>query len=258
MSGCLKFFMTTPNREIQQLLESQYLYEPTKEYLDADFIVFSGGADIPPEVAYFEDFSLERARKVDPHVDYWYESSLNRTKIERKYFSSAVARGVPCVGICRGAQLLWALSGNEVWQDVDGHRGSHEAWVLDVLPTIKHYDTHMYNVNNLKKITITSTHHQQCRTDTVKTPYIPLVGARKSTTKRSWNGCKVVRAIPDPKLFPMWHHTSFDLEAFVIPETLSFGCQFHPEYEQEDSRMREWFCDTLAEFLYTDSMVEKE
>ncbi len=50
-----------------------------------------------------------------------------RDRTEMAFVERAVALGIPIIGICRGAQLLCALSGGKLVQHVDGHTwGKHD------------------------------------------------------------------------------------------------------------------------------------
>lgn len=94
-------------------LDQHYNVEVQYEIEDADLLVLPGGADIDPS---------------------WYghkqnrRTSCSKARDEREVtlFREAVKRGIPIVGICRGAQLSCALSGGLIIQDVSGHTRSHE------------------------------------------------------------------------------------------------------------------------------------
>lgn len=104
--------------------------EPSTKYRSSeiDLILFTGGADINPElyeqtIGKFINIDKERDQK---EIDiYWRYQSI------------------PKLGICRGSQLLTVLSGGELIQHTTGH-------------TKEHY----IDIKRYGKRLMTSTHHQ--------------------------------------------------------------------------------------------------
>lgn len=88
-----------------------------KDILDGsvDALVIWGGADISPTI-YNEA----------PNGSHADEKLSHRDQIEVNVCKAAIEAGVPIIGICRGAQLLCALAGGKLYQDVKGHQGDHE------------------------------------------------------------------------------------------------------------------------------------
>lgn len=83
----------------------------TRNIDEADLVMFTGGADINPSI-YGEKTSKT----------YWGNEA--RDKVEIEVFEAAVELGIPMIGICRGLQLICALCGGKVIQDVSNHAGS--------------------------------------------------------------------------------------------------------------------------------------
>lgn len=98
---------------------------------DADIVLFTGGADVDPSL--YDDIKHETTF-----------SYLERDLYEKEQFSKALSKGKFMLGICRGSQLLCALSGGKLIQDVNNHAG------------VKH--DIRFSDGDVKKIT--STHHQ--------------------------------------------------------------------------------------------------
>lgn len=102
---------------------------------DADFVVFTGGHDVNPEL--------------------YGEKALNKTYFDLERDEADIAlwqlcrrEGIPMVGICRGAQFLWVMKGGKLFQDVDNHNdGVHEILVF----------------KETKKYQASSVHHQMIR-----------------------------------------------------------------------------------------------
>mgnify|MGYP001590733606 CR=1 FL=1 len=94
--------------------------DPDEELVKlADFICFTGGADISPEI-YRHKKHLRTGN--DPQRDLYEITMYNLAKSHNK----------PCVGVCRGAQLLNCLSGGIMYQHVEGHANNgHNIYTVD-------------------------------------------------------------------------------------------------------------------------------
>lgn len=129
------------DREYEEMFDSHPSYEVTQDLDEADLVCFTGGTDIN------SDFYNE-----DPH----YAADLpdyGRDDYEAWVFNEMRVLGKPMVGICRGSQLLYALNGGKLNQDIGGHLGSHAATVTDPL------------TGDQEVMVVSSSHHQQMRYD---------------------------------------------------------------------------------------------
>jgi GMP synthase-like glutamine amidotransferase len=100
--------------------------------LEADLVVFSGGSDVDPQL-YGEK----------PHKSTFFDAK--RDDIDMRLYLMCLENGIPMLGICRGAQFLHVMNGGKLFQDVDGHNGSHS----------------MHDIMNNKHIEkVSSCHHQ--------------------------------------------------------------------------------------------------
>jgi GMP synthase-like glutamine amidotransferase len=88
------------------------LFELTKDPLQADVVLFTGGSDISPEL-YGEENKFSH-----PYPE--------RDQFEVPWYQWAVQNDKAIIGICRGAQLVCALSGGKLYQDVSGHTVAHK------------------------------------------------------------------------------------------------------------------------------------
>ena len=80
--------------------------DTTTDYSDigiVDGVVFMGGSDVSPYI-YGEE--PHGARGCDPVRD----------ELEKEIYGRAQDRGIPCIGICRGGQLLNVLNGGTMIQ----------------------------------------------------------------------------------------------------------------------------------------------
>lgn len=173
-----------------------------------DIAVFTGGADVSPFL-YGED----------PMKGTYTDWKRDRSEI--KAFKSIRALK-PKIGICRGAQFANVMSGGRMWQDCDGHRGTHMA----------------FDIRTKKLIEVTSTHHQMMRPATNAT-YIAYGG--KSTYRDSDDyrtSQKYAENEPEK-----WR----DTEVIWYDNTKSLCFQPHPEYH--NVKTEDYFFDLVDEFL---------
>ena len=84
-----------------------------KDIEKADLVVFAGGEDISPSI-----YGGIRSPLTE-------SPNTLRDMEEVEIFTRARKKGIPMVGICRGAQLLCALSGHKIFQDVNRHTVGH-------------------------------------------------------------------------------------------------------------------------------------
>ena len=108
-------------------------YELVYDLSEAELVQFTGGEDVSP--VYYGEL---------PHPRTY--SNPRRDAQEAAIYQYCIAKQIPMLGICRGAQFLNVMNGGGLIQDVTGHAlgGTHPC----------HSDLLGYKVN------VTSTHHQ--------------------------------------------------------------------------------------------------
>lgn len=111
-------------------------YEICLDPYYADLAVFTGGEDVTPSYYGAEAHPTTYNNRV-------------RDNSESKVSAFFLAREIPMVGICRGAQFLCVMNGGSLYQDVDRHAisGEHELSYVDEKGQARTYH-------------VTSTHHQ--------------------------------------------------------------------------------------------------
>ena len=90
-------------------------YMPHDMFSDNGVLVVWGGGDISPSMY---------GQKPGPHTGATEEMS-SRDQLELNLMADAMKRGIPILGICRGAQMLCAVAGGTLVQDVSGHTKDH-------------------------------------------------------------------------------------------------------------------------------------
>lgn len=155
---------------------------------DADLVVFTGGADINPAL-YGED----------PHSSTIFDDRRDTADIE--VYQICLDKGIPMLGICRGAQFIWAMNGGKLYQDVDNHNTGHSMYCHHTKKFVER---------------VSSVHHQMC----MRTPGMEatVLATSAKATERWCNPTRVVTG------------NESDIEAYFIRDVAALGIQGHPEY----------------------------
>lgn len=125
-----------------------------------DALLVTGGQDVGPDV-YGLDDPAERALVG--------ETSPERDRMERLLLGAALERDTPLLGICRGIQVVNALLGGTLWQDLPTQHPSDvehhgrppydvPAHTVEVLP-----DTPLAACVGAGELAVSSYHHQAVR-----------------------------------------------------------------------------------------------
>lgn len=93
---------------------------------DIDALVIWGGEDISPSLYNERPSRFTGAGPLPSRRDI----------VERDACLAAIKRGIPLIGVCRGAQLLCALAGGRLIQHVEGHGRNHMMQTHDDLRII--------------------------------------------------------------------------------------------------------------------------
>jgi putative glutamine amidotransferase len=168
--------------------------------------LFEGGTDISPEL--YGDI---------PHPTTQH-SDLHRDVFEVSIFKRATEAGSPMIGICRGSQLLCAMSGGTLIQHVSDHGRNHS--VLD-------YKERVYQV--------TSSHHQMM--NPAGTNHQILAKSLANISKHYYIGGN--------KQVPM----KVEPEVVWFPETKALAIQYHPEWMSGNSKAVQVCNEYVKEFI---------
>lgn len=173
-----------------------------------DLMVLWGGADISPAI-----YGQGPRGRTGPSIP------SDRDVLEMDCIDKCQELEIPILGICRGAQMLCAYGGGELYQHVDGHaNGWHRI-----------EDIHGNSVES------NSTHHQQM---------IPaehhLVLAwcvDKMAKTRVYAGIK-----KEMQTYP-------EVEIIFCPEHRALAVQGHPEYQNKDAPFSTYVRNLMREYL---------
>lgn len=191
-------------------------FEPTDDIRDADVVVFGGGQDI--DTAFYGE-----------PKGYHTGGKTRRDQIEQNDFEIARRLGKKMVGICRGAQLLCALSGGKLIQHVAGHGGrDHGISTFDRQPPL----------------VVNSIHHQMMYPYTLPTKDYKILGwATRPLSNTYLNGWNKEQWLPN----------SFkECEIVEFRNTNSLAIQFHPEMMYRSASYEttnNWLNDLFQKFI---------
>lgn len=173
----------------------------------ADLVCFTGGADVSPHF-YGE-------RNVSSYTQY------HRDEYEFKILEEAKELGIPCVGICRGGQLLNVAAGGKLWQDVNNHNvtRTHGVLIGDVV----------YQCS--------STHHQMMRPD----PDSEVIGIAYPALSSY--------KVSDAGTFTAVEEMGDDVEIIYHPKIQAMSFQPHPEFFQPDHECQVLFFNLINKYL---------
>lgn len=102
------------HRPFAELFGSKLDYHRPEALNAGDVLVLEGGCDIQSRL-----YGEKQGR--------WTQvGNEKRDALEISAFQAAVRRGAGIIGVCRGAQLITALLGGKLIQDVTGHHSSHD------------------------------------------------------------------------------------------------------------------------------------
>lgn len=179
---------------------------------DADVVQFTGGADIDPK--FYGQYEHQ-----------FTGTSPARDKEEYAAFVEAKQKGKFLAGVCRGGQLLNALSGGNMYQHVDNHAlGLH--------------GHNMVDVQTGAVVPVSSLHHQMM-----------ILGDRGILMGKSEQMRSSVKLMMTPLSDEPGEVTDsgndLEVEACFYPHTKAFCYQPHPEFMSDNHPCREWYFEKL-------------
>lgn len=197
-----------------------YGFTVTSDIQEADIVAFAGGADIDHRF-----YNEPRGR--------YTNAPQHRDRIEERDFKIAVASGKKMVGVCRGAQLICALSGGQLIQHVENHGGHHGMTT---------YDSSELRVNSI--------HHQML---------FPYVLPKDHFKVLGWTTRPLSKVYLDGYNKQKWCPEHFkEIEVATFTKTKGFAVQFHPEMlhgsrDEGSIQTNNWLANQFIKF-YNDEI----
>ena len=184
-----------------------------------DAVVFWGGTDVHPSFYGEKPHRRNQAQ---------YERPSPRDTFERKAMLACITNDIPMIGVCRGAQLMCAVAGGSIIQDVTDHGFTHGIITEEgeVLPT-------------------TSAHHQMMNPWNV--PHKLLAWASKNHSRHYQNGLHL--EVPEMKQHP-------EPEIIYFPRIRGLAIQGHPEWVPNDSPFAKLCNKFVMQYLFSDIVTE--
>jgi anthranilate/para-aminobenzoate synthase component II len=181
---------------------------------DADFVVFTGGEDVNPEL--YGEIALAKTR-----------FNRDRDIKEQAIYRAALDRELPMVGICRGGQFLNVMNGGRMWQHVNNHTGNHIIRV-EIPPFVVG--------NKRRSVMVTSTHHQMM----IPADHAIIIATADIATEKDRAGKSVSgRHDDDP-----------DTEVVFYDDTNCLCFQPHPEVNWAPADCVDFFEECLDDWIY--------
>jgi putative glutamine amidotransferase len=171
-----------------------------------DAVVLWGGSDISPSL--YNEPAIRMSGPDDPSQRDLFEAAI---------IKEAIKHSIPIIGICRGAQLMCALAGGSLIQDVSGHNSANHA--------VMTYDG--------KEFKATSAHHQMMYPFDIEHKVL------------AWSKEKLSRHY-HPPIKEIKMRESPELECVYFPTINGLGIQSHPEWEHKNSEYNDWFMNQIC------------
>ncbi len=166
--------------------EGSYRFRPSQNIYTADMILYTGGADVDPQLYNEQPLPVTH---YSPKRD---EEDMTCYKIARRANKFQV-------GICRGSQFLNVMNGGKMWQDVDNHTNEHL----------------IEDCQTKEVFAASSTHHQQIILG--RTAQL-LAFCQESTQKTSYGKYWSIDLGPSVDVEAYWYHESHCLGVQWHPE----------------------------------------
>lgn len=180
--------------------------DPSKLTKD-DALVVWGGADIP--VQYYNKGRSSKS---------WApKEPSERDAIEWAMINRAAELGIPMIGVCRGAQMMCALAGGYLIQDVQGHGGNH-----------------LVKTDTGEEFYTNSIHHQMMMPD--KARHKLLAAVPQPLSREYWDVDNLVKVDVEP-------------EYIYFPDIKAHAIQWHPEGMGLGTEANQYIAKKIKEFL---------
>ena len=191
------------------------VYNPNEDLQEANFMLFTGGADVSPE--YYGQ-SKGGQTHCNPRRD-----ALEKEMHRRHNW-------LPKIGICRGSQFLTVMNGGRLIQHVNGHSGMHNIQTK-------------FNMaeGHFKSYPMSSTHHQMMYPYNLEESRYELIAWSEYLNSDTYlNGRNVEMELPDDFLEP---------EIVFYPKGKALCIQGHPEYSQVPKETIEYVKELINKYL---------
>lgn len=188
---------------------------PTESLKGADALLLWGGTDIHPSF-YKQKHHPYNGSDTNPS---------QRDLTEWQMMHDAKAKGIPIIGVCRGAQFMCAFAGGSLFQHTQGHNKNHYVETADG-----------------RRFFVTSSHHQMMNPFDGKLDYELLAWSSDKHSpfyEEEEQGKSNVR------------QENRDTEPEVIYfNDVGIACQPHPEWMTNDAPFCTWLNENIIKYCF--------
>jgi len=198
---------------------------PVSNPYEANIITFPGGSDIDPAI-YGEPVGMYTS---------FYEHVDNR---DLKFLRDPKLANTFKVGLCRGAQILTAISGGKLVQHFREHGGGHNI---------------MINNDPSKVLVVNSLHHQMMYPFGLPTEDYTIIGRAINFSRTGSIGRVFLDGNNRDINMPSDQFGYIEPEIVFYPKTKALCFQFHPEFMSwSHNKETLTYCNNLLVSLYND------
>lgn len=180
-----------------------------------DALILWGGADIA--TSFYKE---------NPQDFYQTAAPSARDLEEWHALRIAYQKGIPIIGVCRGAQMLCAFAGGKLAQHINGHQSG--------IHPIATYDGKKFEQ-------VPSCHHQMM---------YPYETEHKVLATVVNNHSNVYKGLKEDEADMFVKHSKLEPEVVFFPKIKGFGIQSHPEWA-EHSDFVKWCNEKIVQYLYS-------
>lgn len=203
-------YLSSPDEDIQRMWENNHYKVSNNLGTHVDLVQFTGGEDVCP--ALYNSYCHK-------HTYFDFKRDLHDYKLFRK----ARDLGIPCAGICRGAQFLHVMMGGRLYQHIDNHAGKE----------------HEIRDEQTGEIFKTNSFHHQCvmMTNEGNDRGFKVLARAKEASKMDRMSLRA--AVPEFEreeehsitlIRPVHYRDWFEIEAYWYDKQNILGFQGHPEW----------------------------
>ncbi len=200
-----------------QIYKAEKLCRNADDVRGCDALVIWGGADISPTI-YNEPVGPRTGAS---------EKLSHRDAVEVAACEAAIAAGIPIIGVCRGAQLLCALAGGKLVQDVQNH-----GW------------THNVTTDDGRSISTSSMHHQMMYPWDVEHELIAWAETPLSKTYEGVDASRMYNRGPNYA-----HDVAAEPEIVWFPKIKGLAIQGHPEFMDDKCEFVKYCMELVNKYI---------
>jgi putative glutamine amidotransferase len=177
-----------------------------------DAVVLWGGADIPPAFYSMPPIQWNTGPTIPTQRDLF----------EWEILREATQRGIPIIGVCRGAQLICAFAGGKLAQHISGHSLNHEIVT-----------------STGETFSVSSSHHQMMVPEGASSYELLAWPCKNLST--------VYDGLPEAERLSYTKGVEREAEVVYFKDLNAMAIQCHPEWHKEHDPFNKWLMQTIID-----------